>query len=350
MSSLNQHTPKPILPPAVLEAIIANTADAVLALDPKGHILILNKEAEKIYGTSRQVAVGNLFAEVGLLQEKLDNINDIIINAIMQPDKLINKDVSITFAENNEKHFQVRTRLLLDDHHACLGLIVIISDITDRIEATHERAESGMFLFMIILSLLVAMSVNGLVLKDNPEIDVYSDRFAWVYTVVILLPVLGYILWMKKPLSTFGLTLNNWRKSLNEGLIASAVFFFVGFAILVGISLSNDKSLVSFINFDMLTPPKLAYTVHSFIQELVFRGIILAALLSLFRDYSQWFALFISALLFGFIHTHLGISAIIMTFLMGLFFGWMYLRHQNLIGVTVVHIILGLSAFFFGIL
>lgn len=353
MSLLDHSIERQTLPPAILEAIVANTADAVLTLNPQGQIMILNKEAEKIYGISSQKAVGCLFAEIGLLQENLDNINDLIINTVTQPDQLINEDVTITLNNNEEKHFNVRTRLLLDvDHQTRLGLIVIISNITERIEATRERAESGMFLFMIILSLLTAISVNGLVLKANPTIDVYSNSFAWIYMVVILLPVLGYILWMKKPLSTFGVTLNNWRQALKESLIISTIFFTIGLIILLIIANNNGKTLGDFIKSDMLEQPLTlgSYAIHSFIQEFIARGIILGALLSMFRDYPKWLALLISALLFGFLHTHLGISAIIMTFFIGLFFSWMYLRHQNLIGVTVAHIILGWSAFLFGIL
>lgn len=355
MSSLEKNPSLPDkdqqLPYEVLEAIIANTADAVLALSSTGRILVLNKEAEKLYDTSSQEAVGHLFAEVCLLEEKLDVINDMILETVQKPNELLNEDVAVTFAET-QKHFNVRTRLLMDiKGQKRLGLIVVISDISQRIAATRERAESGMFMFTIISALLVAMTVNGLLLKAYPSLDIYSKTFGWIYTAIICAPVFAYMLWMKKPLSQYGWTLYNWRQSLKESILISASLFFTGLFVLMILAANDNKTVADFINFDWLDLSQFtSYSVHSILQELVFRGIVLGALVHMFRDYPQWLALLISSLLFGFMHMHFGLTPVVLTFIIGFLFGWLYLRHKTIIGVSVVHIVLGYSAFFFGLI
>lgn len=352
MPSTESHfIPNSPLPREVLAAIIANTTDAILALDPSGKILVLNKEAETLYATSSQQAVGHSFAEICMAEARLDSINDIILHTVQKPNELLDQDIAIQSSDGTEKFFNIRTRLLTDiDNNQRLGLIVVLSDITQRIQATRERAESGMFLFTIVMSLLIAMGVNGVLLKMFPSIDIYSLVFGWSYTIVMGLPILAYMLWMKKPLHQFGWNLHNWRQSTFEGLAISAVFFVSGLTVLMILGASEGKTLVDFINFGWIDLSTMGYTPHSILQELVFRGIILGALVHMFRDYPKWLPLLIGSLLFGFIHTHLGLAAIGMTFAIGFLFGWLYLRHGNIIGVSIVHIILGYSAFIFGLL
>lgn len=55
--------------------------------------------------------------------------------------------------------------------------------------------------------------------------------------------------------------------------------------------------------------------------------------------------IFGAAVIFGMFHSHFGLAAIIITFFSGLFFGYLFLRQQNLLGVTLVHWLLGLLAY-----
>ena len=116
------------------------------------------------------------------------------------------------------------------------------------------------------------------------------------------------------------------------------------------IGASEGKTLTDFINAQWLQFETLSYIPHSILQEFVFRGIVLTALVRMFRDNPKWHALILSSLLFGFMHIQFGVGAIFVTFLVGMAFGLMYLRHNNIVGVSLAHIVLGSSAFLFGIL
>lgn len=70
-------------------------------------------------------------------------------------------------------------------------------------------------------------------------------------------------------------------------------------------------------------------------EELVFRGAILRRLLDLFGERSHWWAIGVSALIFGVIHFNIaqGVHA----FLVGLLLGWMYYRTRSIIPGILVH-------------
>lgn len=52
--------------------------------------------------------------------------------------------------------------------------------------------------------------------------------------------------------------------------------------------------------------------------------------------------------MFAILHLHLGLAFVGMVFVGSLFFGMLYLRHGTLIGVIIVHYILGILMQFLG--
>jgi membrane protease YdiL (CAAX protease family) len=78
-------------------------------------------------------------------------------------------------------------------------------------------------------------------------------------------------------------------------------------------------------------------------EEMVFRGAILRKLLELFHSRMYWWAIVLSALLFGVVHGNMaqGLHA----FLLGLLLGWMYWRTNSIVPGIVLHWINNTVAF-----
>ncbi|WP_158278814.1 CPBP family intramembrane glutamic endopeptidase [Leucothrix arctica] len=224
------------------------------------------------------------------------------------------------------------------------------SDLWGEKQPRKQRSEAAMFLAAIITVLLISKSIDSWLLSNIGSVDIYSNTFVWLYTAAVCAPMAAYLWWLKKPLSVFGVTLKNWRQSLEEGVVISGILLILGTFVLTVISKLEGGSLADSINWDWLKPETLAYIPHSIIQEFIFRGVVLATLLHLFRAHSLWLPLLLSNLLFSFMHMHLGIAAMAMTFLMGYLFSWMYLRHNSILGISIMHMILGSAAFTFGVL
>lgn len=219
-----------------------------------------------------------------------------------------------------------------------------------QVKPNREFHESALFLASIIIALLISVSIDiGLMISDH-SVDLYSNTFVWSYTAVVCGPMLAYLWWLKKPLSEFGVTLLNWKQSLKEGILVTGILLALGVLAISVSSVKEGESLISHINWEWLKPETLLYIPHSIIQEFIFRGVVLTTLLKLLRNHSLWLPLLLSNLIFAFMHMHLGIAAVTMTFLVGYLFSWMYLRHNNILGISITHIILGSAAFTFGIL
>jgi membrane protease YdiL (CAAX protease family) len=89
------------------------------------------------------------------------------------------------------------------------------------------------------------------------------------------------------------------------------------------------------------------YAVSCVVQELIVRGALQSSLeMFLVGRHRQTRAVVVSALLFGVNHLHLSFAFAAAAFVPGLFWGWLFARHRNLIGPTLSHIVVGCYVFF----
>jgi membrane protease YdiL (CAAX protease family) len=89
------------------------------------------------------------------------------------------------------------------------------------------------------------------------------------------------------------------------------------------------------------------YAVSSAVQELIVRGALQSSLqLFLVGARSVQRAILVSAVLFAAMHLHMGFLFAAFAFVPGLFWGWLYARRPNLVGVTLSHVAVGAYVFF----
>jgi membrane protease YdiL (CAAX protease family) len=92
----------------------------------------------------------------------------------------------------------------------------------------------------------------------------------------------------------------------------------------------------------------MAYSVFAPVQEFIARGCFQTSFQNfLMGKYRILIAIVISNLMFSMTHLHISIRFAFIAFIPGLFWGWQYARHKNLIGISISHIIIGLSASIF---
>lgn len=170
---------------------------------------------------------------------------------------------------------------------------------------------------------------------------------SWGSLLTMLVPVLFLVLRMKTPLSTYGVSQENLRKSIIESLVFSAVL--TPIIILIKALTKPDEALFTFHFFSgwplsMTILYFVLYPFHSYIQEFIARGVMQGALERFMFDAHLLKPIFIAALMFGILHMHKSIEAGVITFAMSFGFGLIYYRHKNLIGVSIVHYLLGFLA------
>lgn len=204
-------------------------------------------------------------------------------------------------------------------------------------------------MFIVMLTLMsIALLVNYF-LARTPGIDVYSHKFAWSMLVTLVLPVF-LLAWRERlPLESFGLTTRNlgrdlaWSSAITLGVVAVGV---AGLS-LAGYPVAEKVSLKYVIQYGP------SYVVHSAMQELIGRGMMLGMMLRIFESRTwrqRQFSNVAVSLMFALMHIHFGLTTVAMTFVFSVLLGSYYLVYRNLAGPTLIHIVLGLAAFMLGLI
>ena len=104
---------------------------------------------------------------------------------------------------------------------------------------------------------------------------------------------------------------------------------------------------------DNITLGVFLYTCHAALQELLFRGGLLAGFYHFLpgSKFKRGFdSILITNALFMATHTHLSIFFSLVAFVLGLIWGLLFLKQESLVGPIVAHIIIGnMTMFYFGL-
>ena len=210
-----------------------------------------------------------------------------------------------------------------------------------------EQQHFGKFFVYSLIMMSIGTLVNNLLARTFTNVDIYTAVFAWQYLAVLLVPSLAIIWHMKIPLSDLGLTRVGLGRSLREGALISAGLCLVTFA--VAAALRHFGILPGkVVPFDPWG--SAGYFLHSALQEVIARGFLQTSFQRFLNDKRGWRSVVLAAVLFGMFHLHFGIPAVLMTIATGCVFGWIYIRHQNIAGVVLIHYMMGVAAFSTGLL
>jgi len=212
---------------------------------------------------------------------------------------------------------------------------------------TLRNASARLFILVIVLLCITILTNHWL--KLRPGIDVYSPAFAWAALVTIVVPTL-VVAWREGyPISFFGITTKNLRSDLlwSSAITAGVLALAVAGLLLAGYPLAERFQLDYLLTYG----PK--YTLHSALQEFMGRGVLLGMMLRIFDD-STWrqrqFSNVAVSVMFGLTHIHFGLATVGLTMVFSLLLGAYYLKHRNLAGPILIHSVLGIAAFMFGII
>lgn len=252
--------------------------------------------------------------------------------------------------ENSAQH---NTQLLRNSNTGLLNAL------QERLEEARKRAILGvLFVYMVIGFAFYTISLYTLraLQEEAPgAVRIVNISLLFVFGALALIAIRQTGL----PWSFYGLTLAGWRRSLTEGVLYSiplvAVLTLYKWGMITFNPYFADVKLIdpwspflqengqidwTFYFFGMV-----AYTATVPLQELVCRGGLQSALQDLLTG-PRWrrvaVAVLTSNLIFATVHAHQNLKFVVTVFFPGLFWGWLYSRHQTMLGVTVSHIIGGL--------
>jgi membrane protease YdiL (CAAX protease family)/CRP-like cAMP-binding protein len=221
------------------------------------------------------------------------------------------------------------------------------------VEEAESRVNMGKFVLLTIFALTIYEFTTGALTYWTTLVS---------NTIYITLPLeltvstfCLYFMWKSGyPMQTFGLTTKNWQRSLLYTTLYTGIFI----ALLTAVK----SLLIMFVgdtqpeilpptlfpvieNGGELLPVAFLYLSASFVQELMIRGCLQSSLeLLLTGRYRVWLAIIASNLIFSSFHLYLSPKIAIFVLIPGFFWGWLYHRQRNLIGVTLSHFLIGFYA------
>lgn len=220
---------------------------------------------------------------------------------------------------------------------------------------SHLSLSSFMFSIMLLICLFILFFPLLLTLMKKIN-STYIGAGIFIFFALYSLHTL-YLTKIDK--KHFGLTLNKWKFQIKDSIKLSIIpiLFLLGVKwILIehdpvkfGSQIIDAFKIVGTHGLLYLLIPTIIYALFCPLQEFLARGVLQGPLLLLFREKrGNLNAVLLSNAVFGALHAVNSPQLAIISFFPGLFWGWMYLRHRSILGVSVSHIIIGTAFFFIG--
>lgn len=205
------------------------------------------------------------------------------------------------------------------------------------------------FLFICIVFIMTISNFVTYLVFTKHDINIYSPKFSWSYMLLIIAPIIFVVLKLRLSLSSIGLAFINKRKTIIDCIVVSSI----GVSIILYLSSIIDNKLgLDLHPFHFYYPYwiNFSYLLQAIIQEFVGRGIMVGALIIFWNNLHRYYAVMIASFIFAMLHIQFGFSAVFITLIFSFLMGFLYLRHRNIYGISIIHGILGLLCFGIGLI
>ena len=231
------------------------------------------------------------------------------------------------------------------------------------LEESRLRTVAGHFVILVV----VMSTLYTIAMKVITDLELTRFLDAYASPIIILVFVSGILTMMKlSPFSFrfFGVTLKGWKPAMRDAVIFSLWFCAVITAARwFYIQMTVDGSAQVFqvarvfatydasghLDWSKYVLAALAYMALCPVQELACRCGAQAPIYTFLRGNRRtrhlW-SILASNLLFAAAHSHLNLMFGVLTFIPGLFWGWLFMRHRSIVGVSVSHAMIGVYALF----
>ncbi|WP_437278142.1 CPBP family intramembrane glutamic endopeptidase [Sorangium sp. So ce375] len=213
-------------------------------------------------------------------------------------------------------------------------------------DALELRRELAAFFFVVIALFGVAQLVRDLMRADLPPLLQMGQ--SWGLLLLLLVPIGWFVRRQPLPLARLGVTLSGAGHSLREALVVASVAFAACAALRAGPALRGEPWLdwgsvagYSRLEFAIFLA---SYGPHCLLQEFIARGVIQTSLERLLPDAGRLSPVVVTSVLFGVFHLYVSLAFALITFAASVLFGLFYARHRTLVGVTAVHLTVGLAS------
>jgi len=317
------------------------TSDEIYFID-RGQIEIFKEDY-----TIAQLGAGEEFGELAFLDGAPRSAS---ARAVGDTELFVLKRQAIRQLSNSDRILNVLISNIAHSNAERLkqGNINYVQALEKQVDTMRTQHDFGAFFIYTMVSYTIALLVNYWLWNSvSDKTMIYNIGFAWIYTLILIVPA-AFLVWkLEVPLNQMGVTLQNWKKSVFEGVALSLVCLGVFAGLVTLLSSLELLKLNPSEHHSLWMLPN--YFIHSYVQELYTRGFLQTAFQRFFNDKHGVKAVLLTSLLFGIVHIHFSLTAVVLTFIASIGFGFFYMRHYNLLGVTILHWAAGATILMSGI-
>jgi len=239
----------------------------------------------------------------------------------------------------------------------CAGAVERLRDTndqyTDRLSHTLGMARERNRFGQIYVITIMLFGIQQCLLRVPDDLPPSTKMaVSWGFLLLIAVPMLHWIRRFHIPMKEFGLTVHGWKPAAIEGGFA-ALALAPALVFLRWLQVTDDEPLVTWRSqsqgtLTLMVISLLLYLPHALVQELLARGVLQGALQRFMSDDPVAVPIFSVSAMFGIMHLHISVPMALLTFGASLLFGTLYVRHRNLVGVTIAHYALGVTCIALG--
>lgn len=201
--------------------------------------------------------------------------------------------------------------------------------------------------FMTYLLVIISLFI---ILKDITAWAQFSEtpNVLNIRITLVLAFIFFVVMWKNGySLAEMGLTFKNSKQSVIESLIVSLLiicsFLLSKWLLITNTPYLKETPLLCFCkNFYELLELSIGFIILAPIQEFIVRGCLQSSLMHYVKKDHYVYAILMSNLIFCSFYSSFALRSSILLFILGLAWGWLYLRGQTLIGVSLSHILIGI--------
>ncbi|WP_366658359.1 cyclic nucleotide-binding domain-containing protein [Fodinicurvata sp. EGI_FJ10296] len=245
---------------------------------------------------------------------------------------------------------RVDDRVVVNELKAALATVAVkrvrklsdemLESMRAKLEARALQNQFGHFLIFTIAIFVISTSIFYLVAEDYVE-DVYDPGFSWQAVLLLAIPCLLIIRFLKIPLAQMGIKREGLWRSVWQSLVFCAVL--------------SSPAIIYMLFFRAPPGPEdrpvqittlflIQYFLHTVIQEIGARGLIQGLFVKFFNDTKGHRAVLLASTIFASLHVAFGLDAVVLTFFASIVFGYVYHYQKNLAGVVIMHYWFGVLA------
>ncbi len=219
--------------------------------------------------------------------------------------------------------------------------------ITNLENTLSDQRQLSLFfiLYTLFISIFCFVSAYLNQTLSAHELDLVSPRICLAFLLFLIMLAIVQIKLSPFSLQSFGLTFQGSRRAIKESILATLPLIVI--ITLVRLWCTENVAAFQgkpFLNFaDPAT--NQAFWIYLFIapgQEFIARGVVQGLFFRLLGGkHAMFWSILLASLVFGVTHTYFSFWLSVLSVLGGFLWGWLYARHQTIVGVSISHFILG---------